>query len=97
MLFSAIRDDVVAALFDVEGLMASLTGGEPLYCCGPLPMIESRDRDREAARLGAGAACTSRFSRLGATADRRHAVRGGVEEHGRKLHCAGSARPYLRS
>ena len=37
----SVHADDVSGLFDVEGLMASLTGGEPLYCCGPLPMIET--------------------------------------------------------
>jgi ferredoxin-NADP reductase len=35
-----IHSDDVAGLFDVAGLMQSLNDGEPLYCCGPTPMIE---------------------------------------------------------
>lgn len=33
-------DDAAQAFFDLAGLMGSLSGDEPLYCCGPLPMIE---------------------------------------------------------
>jgi vanillate O-demethylase ferredoxin subunit len=36
----SIHADDVSGLFDVVGLMTSLQDDEPLYCCGPLPMIE---------------------------------------------------------
>jgi vanillate O-demethylase ferredoxin subunit len=36
----AIHADDVSGLFDVIGLMSALKDDEPLYCCGPLPMIE---------------------------------------------------------
>jgi ferredoxin-NADP reductase len=36
-----IHTDDVAGIFDVKGLMASLTGEEPLYLCGPKPMIDT--------------------------------------------------------
>jgi ferredoxin-NADP reductase len=36
----AIHADDVSGLFDVVGLMTSLKDDEPLYCCGPMPMIE---------------------------------------------------------
>ena len=36
-----IHTDDVAGIFDVKGLMASLTGDEPLYLCGPKPMIDT--------------------------------------------------------
>lgn len=36
-----IHTDDVAGIFDVKGLMASLTDGEPLYLCGPKPMIDT--------------------------------------------------------
>jgi len=36
----AIHADDVSGLFDVAGLMTSLKDDEPLYCCGPMPMIE---------------------------------------------------------
>jgi ferredoxin-NADP reductase len=36
----AIHADDASGLFDVAGLMRSLKDDEPLYCCGPLPMIE---------------------------------------------------------
>jgi vanillate O-demethylase ferredoxin subunit len=36
-----IHTDDVAGIFDVKALMASLTGGEPLYLCGPKPMIDT--------------------------------------------------------
>jgi ferredoxin-NADP reductase len=35
-----VHVDDVSGVFDVERLMTSLTNGEPLYCCGPRPMIE---------------------------------------------------------
>lgn len=34
-------DDEAGGFFDIKALMASLGGGERLYCCGPLPMIEA--------------------------------------------------------
>ncbi|QPF87289.1 oxidoreductase [Bradyrhizobium genosp. L] len=34
-------DDEAGRFFDLEGLMARLAPGVPLYLCGPLPMIES--------------------------------------------------------
>lgn len=37
----AIHTDDVSGLFDVEGLMRSLGGGEALYVCGPQPMIDA--------------------------------------------------------
>jgi vanillate O-demethylase ferredoxin subunit len=36
----AIHTDDVAGVFDVAGLMSALHDDEPLYCCGPTPMIE---------------------------------------------------------
>ena len=36
-----IHTDDVAGIFDVDGLMASLADGEPLYLCGPKPMIDT--------------------------------------------------------
>lgn len=36
----SIHTDDVSGLFDVVALMSSLRNEEPLYCCGPLPMIE---------------------------------------------------------
>lgn len=36
----AIHADDTSGLFDVVGLMSSLKDDEPLYCCGPMPMIE---------------------------------------------------------
>lgn len=36
-----IHTDDVSGLFDVEGLMRSLDGGEALYVCGPQPMIDA--------------------------------------------------------
>lgn len=34
-------DDTAGHVFDVRGLMASLAHDEPLYCCGPRPMIDA--------------------------------------------------------
>lgn len=34
-------DDEAGRVFDLPGLMAGLTAGEPLYVCGPLAMIEA--------------------------------------------------------
>jgi vanillate O-demethylase ferredoxin subunit len=34
-------DDEAGGFFDIKALMTSLKGGERLYCCGPLPMIET--------------------------------------------------------
>jgi ferredoxin-NADP reductase len=36
-----IHTDDVSGIFDVKGLMASLTSDEPLYLCGPKPMIDT--------------------------------------------------------
>jgi ferredoxin-NADP reductase len=36
----AVHSDEVAGLFDLVALMKSLSGDEPLYCCGPTPMID---------------------------------------------------------
>lgn len=36
----AVHADDASGIFDVERLMRSLTKGEPLYCCGPRPMID---------------------------------------------------------
>lgn len=36
----AIHTDDASGLFDVIGLMSSLNNDEPLYCCGPMPMID---------------------------------------------------------
>jgi ferredoxin-NADP reductase len=36
----AIHADDISGLFDVVGLMTSLKDDQPLYCCGPMPMIE---------------------------------------------------------
>lgn len=36
-----LHADDVSGLFDIAGLMASLQDGEPLYLCGPAPMIEA--------------------------------------------------------
>ncbi len=35
----SIHTDDASGLFDVAGLMRSLQHDEPLYCCGPMPMI----------------------------------------------------------
>jgi ferredoxin-NADP reductase len=40
----AIHADDTSGLFDVVGLMTSLKDDEPLYCCGPMPMIELADK-----------------------------------------------------
>jgi len=40
-------DDEAGRVYDVRGLMASLTDREPLYLCGPTPMLQSA---RDAAR-----------------------------------------------
>jgi ferredoxin-NADP reductase len=34
-------DDVAGRVFDVDGLFAALTSGEPVYCCGPRAMIDT--------------------------------------------------------
>jgi vanillate O-demethylase ferredoxin subunit len=34
-------DNAAGSVFDVNGLMTSLTGDERVYCCGPRPMIET--------------------------------------------------------
>jgi vanillate O-demethylase ferredoxin subunit len=34
-------DDEAGGFFDIKGVMGSLGGGERVYCCGPLPMIEA--------------------------------------------------------
>jgi vanillate O-demethylase ferredoxin subunit len=36
-----VHTDDTAGIFDAKGLMASLTGDEPLYVCGPKPMIDA--------------------------------------------------------
>jgi ferredoxin-NADP reductase len=36
-----IHTDDVGGIFDVKGLMASLAADEPLYLCGPKPMIDT--------------------------------------------------------
>ncbi|MBA2399217.1 MAG: oxidoreductase [Bradyrhizobium sp.] len=36
-----IHTDDASGIFDVKGLMASLTDNEPLYLCGPKPMIDA--------------------------------------------------------
>jgi vanillate O-demethylase ferredoxin subunit len=36
-----IHTDDASGLFDVKGLMASLSADEPLYLCGPKPMIDT--------------------------------------------------------
>jgi vanillate O-demethylase ferredoxin subunit len=36
-----IHTDDAGGIFDVKGLMTSLTGNEPLYVCGPRPMIDT--------------------------------------------------------
>jgi vanillate O-demethylase ferredoxin subunit len=36
-----LHTDDRAGIFNVEGLMASLKQGEPLYVCGPTPMIDA--------------------------------------------------------
>jgi vanillate O-demethylase ferredoxin subunit len=36
-----IHTDDTSGIFDVKGLMASLAADEPLYLCGPKPMIDS--------------------------------------------------------
>jgi ferredoxin-NADP reductase len=36
----SIHTDDVSGLFDVVGLMSALRNDEPLYCCGPMPMID---------------------------------------------------------
>jgi ferredoxin-NADP reductase len=37
----SLHTDDRAGLFDINSLMASLEGGEPLYLCGPTPMINA--------------------------------------------------------
>lgn len=49
-------DDAAGKVFDIRGLMASLTNNEPVYCCGPRPMIDAaiaaaKDLGWEAGRL----------------------------------------------
>jgi vanillate O-demethylase ferredoxin subunit len=49
-------DDTAGHVFDVRGLMASLKADEPVYCCGPRPMIDAaiaaaKDLGWEAGRL----------------------------------------------
>jgi len=39
-----IHTDDSSGILDVKGLMASLTAGEPLYLCGPKPMIDTAIR-----------------------------------------------------
>ena len=34
-------DDTASTVFDVRGLMASLSADEPVYCCGPRAMIDA--------------------------------------------------------
>jgi ferredoxin len=50
-----IHTDDMAGVFDVRGLLSSLTEGEPVYLCGPKPMLDAAialtqelgwDRDR---------------------------------------------------
>jgi ferredoxin-NADP reductase len=36
-----VHTDDASGIFDVKGLMASLTSDEPLYLCGPKPMIDA--------------------------------------------------------
>jgi len=36
-----VHTDDTAGIFDVRPLMASLADGEPLYCCGPRPMLDA--------------------------------------------------------
>src|SRR3954470_7508235 len=36
-----IHTDDTSGIFDIKGLMASLTADEPLYLCGPKPMIDA--------------------------------------------------------
>jgi ferredoxin-NADP reductase len=36
-----VHTDDTAGLFDVRGLMTSLTGNQPLYLCGPTPMLDA--------------------------------------------------------
>lgn len=36
-----VHTDDTAGVFDVRGLMASLTAGEPLYLCGPTAMLDA--------------------------------------------------------
>jgi ferredoxin-NADP reductase len=36
----SIHSDDMSGLFDVVGLMSALKDDEPLYCCGPMPMID---------------------------------------------------------
>jgi vanillate O-demethylase ferredoxin subunit len=43
-------DDEAGKIFNIAALMSSLTNGEPLYVCGPKPMIDAALA--EAARLG---------------------------------------------
>jgi ferredoxin-NADP reductase len=39
-----IHTDDVSGIFDVRGLMTSLTNSEPLYLCGPKPMIDTASK-----------------------------------------------------
>ncbi len=49
-------DDTAGHVFDIRGLMTSLKNNEPVYCCGPRPMIDAaiaaaKDLGWEAGRL----------------------------------------------
>lgn len=43
-----VHTDDASGLFDVKRLLASLTHDEPLYCCGPRPMIDAAIANAEA-------------------------------------------------
>jgi ferredoxin-NADP reductase len=60
-------DDEAGGFFDVEGLLASLTGHERLYVCGPTPMI---DAAIAGAKARGWTECRLRFEHFGKTAPR---------------------------
>ena len=43
-----VHADDISGIFDVRSLLASLTHDEPLYCCGPRPMIDAAIANAEA-------------------------------------------------
>jgi ferredoxin-NADP reductase len=49
-----IHTDDASGIFDVKTLIQSLTADEPLYCCGPRPMIDAAIANTEALGWGQG-------------------------------------------
>ena len=66
-------------IFDVKGLMASLTDGEPLYLCGPKPMIDTAIKSAKDLGWADGRLRFEIFAAVTA-GRRRPAVRGGAEQ-----------------